>query len=307
MPPARLEGSPVQWQNVAENMKKKLEVFDFVSNSSKKTNSTAALDVEPIQIKPFSSPSPRSRSHSQPQPQLQSLKPKTPPPQKANQVTAQESTLSAPTRSSEQDAQTNGHLPSKRRRHPVKYTSYFNEDDYIENSDEDFFMEAYSETPKPQSLKQTNSTTTTKTRTKASYLKFQKRSSAAAAATQQSSGVTCTEFDYDTPGAAGAIADLDETTTTTNTTTVSTKGRKQKSSEADPTFPEQLLSTAKFVLDEPISYNLKEINELFTCKICDGYIVDATAISACQHRFCKSCIVIGRWERGLQPLLFSKL
>jgi len=34
-----------------------------------------------------------------------------------------------------------------------------------------------------------------------------------------------------------------------------------------------------------------EINEMITCKICSGYLVDATTIVECLHTFCKSCIV----------------
>jgi len=34
-----------------------------------------------------------------------------------------------------------------------------------------------------------------------------------------------------------------------------------------------------------------DINEMITCKICSGYLVDATTIVECLHTFCKSCIV----------------
>ena len=37
--------------------------------------------------------------------------------------------------------------------------------------------------------------------------------------------------------------------------------------------------------------NLSEINQLITCPLCQGYIIDATTISECLHAFCKSCIV----------------
>jgi len=33
------------------------------------------------------------------------------------------------------------------------------------------------------------------------------------------------------------------------------------------------------------------INEMITCKICSGYLIDATTIVECLHTFCKSCIV----------------
>jgi len=37
--------------------------------------------------------------------------------------------------------------------------------------------------------------------------------------------------------------------------------------------------------------NICSINEMITCKICSGYLVDATTVTECLHTFCKSCIV----------------
>merc|ERR1719410_1217012 len=37
--------------------------------------------------------------------------------------------------------------------------------------------------------------------------------------------------------------------------------------------------------------NICSINEMVTCKICSGYLVDATTVTECLHTFCKSCIV----------------
>lgn len=37
--------------------------------------------------------------------------------------------------------------------------------------------------------------------------------------------------------------------------------------------------------------NICTINEMVTCKICSGYLVDATTVTECLHTFCKSCIV----------------
>ena len=37
--------------------------------------------------------------------------------------------------------------------------------------------------------------------------------------------------------------------------------------------------------------NICTINEMITCKICSGYLVDATTVTECLHTFCKSCIV----------------
>lgn len=34
-----------------------------------------------------------------------------------------------------------------------------------------------------------------------------------------------------------------------------------------------------------------DINEMITCKICSGYLIDATTVTECLHTFCKSCIV----------------
>ncbi|XP_023327768.1 polycomb group RING finger protein 3 [Eurytemora carolleeae] len=39
------------------------------------------------------------------------------------------------------------------------------------------------------------------------------------------------------------------------------------------------------------SIRMCDINEMITCKICSGYLIDATTIVECLHTFCKSCIV----------------
>ncbi|KAI6656565.1 hypothetical protein LOD99_1360 [Oopsacas minuta] len=36
---------------------------------------------------------------------------------------------------------------------------------------------------------------------------------------------------------------------------------------------------------------LRELNPYITCSLCAGYLIDATTIMECHHRFCKSCIV----------------
>lgn len=36
---------------------------------------------------------------------------------------------------------------------------------------------------------------------------------------------------------------------------------------------------------------LRNLNEMITCKICSGYLIDATTVTECLHTFCKSCIV----------------
>ncbi len=36
---------------------------------------------------------------------------------------------------------------------------------------------------------------------------------------------------------------------------------------------------------------LRDLNEMITCKICHGYLIDATTVTECLHTFCKSCIV----------------
>lgn len=36
---------------------------------------------------------------------------------------------------------------------------------------------------------------------------------------------------------------------------------------------------------------LRTLNEMITCKICHGYLIDATTVTECLHTFCKSCIV----------------
>lgn len=47
------------------------------------------------------------------------------------------------------------------------------------------------------------------------------------------------------------------------------------------------------VLTDPLDRKckLRTLNEMITCKICHGYLVDATTVTECLHTFCKSCIV----------------
>ena len=46
-------------------------------------------------------------------------------------------------------------------------------------------------------------------------------------------------------------------------------------------------------MDDPMERRcpLRSLNEMITCKICQGYLVDATTVTECLHTFCKSCIV----------------
>ena len=45
--------------------------------------------------------------------------------------------------------------------------------------------------------------------------------------------------------------------------------------------------------DDPMEKRclLRDLNEMITCKICRGYLIDATTVTECLHTFCKSCIV----------------
>eukprot|EP00095_Tigriopus_kingsejongensis_P009265 snap_masked-scaffold361_size196684-processed-gene-0.0 protein:Tk09265 transcript:snap_masked-scaffold361_size196684-processed-gene-0.0-mRNA-1 annotation:"polycomb group ring finger protein 3" len=46
-------------------------------------------------------------------------------------------------------------------------------------------------------------------------------------------------------------------------------------------------------MDDPMEKRclLRDLNEMITCKICQGYLIDATTVTECLHTFCKSCIV----------------
>lgn len=50
-----------------------------------------------------------------------------------------------------------------------------------------------------------------------------------------------------------------------------------------------------FSFDAPDTYlsilHLRELNPYITCSMCAGYLIDATTITECHHRFCKACIV----------------
>ncbi|CAB0015660.1 unnamed protein product [Nesidiocoris tenuis] len=46
---------------------------------------------------------------------------------------------------------------------------------------------------------------------------------------------------------------------------------------------------------------LKSLNAYITCKICRGYLVDATTVTECLHTFCKSCLVKHLEENNTCP------
>ncbi|KAJ8683577.1 hypothetical protein QAD02_019369 [Eretmocerus hayati] len=46
---------------------------------------------------------------------------------------------------------------------------------------------------------------------------------------------------------------------------------------------------------------LKTLNSHITCKICRGYLIDATTVTECLHTFCKSCLVKHLDEKNTCP------
>ncbi|XP_019868506.1 polycomb group RING finger protein 3 [Aethina tumida] len=46
---------------------------------------------------------------------------------------------------------------------------------------------------------------------------------------------------------------------------------------------------------------LKTLNSHITCKICKGYLIDATTVTECLHTFCKSCLVKHLEENNTCP------
>lgn len=46
---------------------------------------------------------------------------------------------------------------------------------------------------------------------------------------------------------------------------------------------------------------LKSLNSHITCKICRGYLIDATTVTECLHTFCKSCLVKHLEENNTCP------
>ena len=52
----------------------------------------------------------------------------------------------------------------------------------------------------------------------------------------------------------------------------------------------EVLSSARALLPNK-KILLKDLNDVITCRLCEGYLIDATTITECLHTFCKSCIV----------------
>uniref|UniRef100_A0A8D8YQX6 Polycomb group RING finger protein 3 n=1 Tax=Cacopsylla melanoneura TaxID=428564 RepID=A0A8D8YQX6_9HEMI len=46
---------------------------------------------------------------------------------------------------------------------------------------------------------------------------------------------------------------------------------------------------------------VKTLNSILTCKICKGYLIDATTVTECLHTFCKSCLVQHLDEKNTCP------
>ncbi|XP_048518979.1 polycomb group RING finger protein 3 isoform X2 [Dendroctonus ponderosae] len=47
---------------------------------------------------------------------------------------------------------------------------------------------------------------------------------------------------------------------------------------------------------------LRSINNHIACKICKGYLIDATTVTECLHTFCKSCLVKHLEENNTCPI-----
>ncbi|XP_038046794.1 polycomb group RING finger protein 3-like [Patiria miniata] len=47
---------------------------------------------------------------------------------------------------------------------------------------------------------------------------------------------------------------------------------------------------------------LVDLNEQICCKLCNGYLIDATTITECLHTFCKSCLVKFLEENNTCPI-----
>ena len=43
--------------------------------------------------------------------------------------------------------------------------------------------------------------------------------------------------------------------------------------------------------EEYVGVSLSPISNLLACPICNGYLVNATAITECLHVFCRSCLI----------------
>lgn len=43
------------------------------------------------------------------------------------------------------------------------------------------------------------------------------------------------------------------------------------------------------------------LNSFISCKLCEGYLIDATSVTECLHTFCKSCIVKHLEEKNTCP------
>ena len=54
--------------------------------------------------------------------------------------------------------------------------------------------------------------------------------------------------------------------------------------------------------EEYVGVSLSPISNLLACPICNGYLVNATAITECLHVFCRSCLI-----RKLQVRYFYTL
>lgn len=101
--------------------------------------------------------------------------------------------------------------------------------------------------------------------------------------------------------ATNIFGDITTTTTITQTTTITadlswtrTFAKRRKLSVAKSAKPAKRIKTTNH---KPLprgwhSVNLSQINDLISCKLCRGYLIDATTITECLHSFCRKCLVI---------------
>ncbi|XP_052771390.1 uncharacterized protein LOC128211042 [Mya arenaria] len=70
-----------------------------------------------------------------------------------------------------------------------------------------------------------------------------------------------------------------------------TKDRLEKSKVVTDKWLKDLEMPKQLLFDEPIKFDILELNKYLTCGLCKGYLYEASTITECMHTFCKNCIV----------------
>ncbi|XP_075590928.1 uncharacterized protein LOC124490771 isoform X1 [Dermatophagoides farinae] len=76
-----------------------------------------------------------------------------------------------------------------------------------------------------------------------------------------------------------------------NENSIPSKDSSSSSSSTIVNTQQQQQQQSSITNEEMLNLKVKDFNDVITCFLCKGYLIDATTINECLHSFCKTCIL----------------